>query len=99
MPILQDVLTEAQVKAQNNTNRMVETLLFFVSFMSLIGVLLNSHDYALKNNKDKISTLQVLSAMLPLSLNDILSFAVALALIGLIVFAILRFEILNKLSK
>jgi hypothetical protein len=96
LPILQDVLNEVQDKAQRRASTALEALLFFVSIMSLVGMFLTAHDYVTKPPKDKASSYSVLIAMQPGHWADVLSLAVGAALFGLIIFAGIRFGLIQK---
>lgn len=96
LPILQDVLTEIQEKSQRRSNVIVEAMLFCVSSMSLIGLLLSSHDYVAKPAKDRVGSPAVLEAMIPRHPNDILSMAVGAALVGMLIFGTIRFGVFSR---
>ena len=99
LPILQDVLTELHDQSQRRTNATVESMLFFVSFLSLVSLFLSSHDYVAKPAKDKVLSWTVVESMLPGKLSDILSLSVGVAFCGLLIFASLRFSLLQKIMQ
>jgi hypothetical protein len=95
LPVLQDLITDIQNSSQSKSNRIVEFMLFAVSLLSLVSLFIATHDYVVKSPKDKTTTYEVLLAMLPNKLEDILSFSIALAVFGLVVFGMVRFRVVG----
>lgn len=90
IPILQDLLQDAENRASRKSNTFIEAILFGVSIFSLVGLFLSAHDYLSKPANQHRNSLDVILGMLPTNPHDILSLAVGISILSIVIFVLLK---------
>lgn len=90
IPVLQDLLQDAENRASRQSDTFVEAILFGVSIFSLVGLFLGAHDYLTKPANQHKNSLDVIHGMLPTNPTDVLSLAVGISILSIAIFLLLK---------
>ena len=90
IPVLQDLLQDAEHRSARQSDTFVEVVLFVVSIFSLVGLFLGANDYLTKPTELHKASIEVLRGMLPNNPSDILSLAVFLSISAIFLFLFIK---------
>lgn len=96
IPVLQDLLQDVENRSSRRSDIFIESVLFFVSILSLVGLFLGAHDYLTKPADQHKASFEVLVGMLPTNPNDILSLAIGLSVMAFSIFLLLKLLSKNR---